>query len=167
MRALLLALAWALGCGAGPPRVEEPVAQRGEPLTFAFGTIDGRVVTGENTRGRVTLLLFVTTFDLPSQVAARRVAELVHSHVPKVQALAVVLEAAENAVLADVFSKSLGLSCPVALADSVELRASASFSNLARVPALVVLDREGRLVHQSVGLFSAKELDGWVKEAQR
>lgn len=135
-------------------------------MDFAFGTLDGGAVTGEGTRGRVTLLLFVTTFDLPSQAAAKRLTEFVRTYVPKVNAAAIVLEAAENAVLVDVFQKSIGLSFPVALADSVELRASETFSDISGVPTLIVLDPQGRLVYRGVGLFTLQKLDDWVKEAQ-
>jgi hypothetical protein len=110
--------------------------------------------------------LFVTTFDLPSQAAARRVSDFVRVRVPKVNAVAVVLEAAENAVLADVFGKSLGLRYPVALADSVELRASELFSHVNGVPTLLVLDPQGRLVRKNVGVFEEAALEEWVNEAQ-
>jgi hypothetical protein len=167
VRASIFALGLSLACGGAPKPLEVPEVTRGEPLDFAFGALDGSVVTGENTRGRVTLILFVTTFDLPSQAASRRLADFVRSHVPKVNAVAIVLEAAENAVLVDVFRKSLNLSYTVALADSVELRASEAFSNVHGVPTLVVLDREGRLVEKFVGLFEPGQLDAWVKDAQR
>jgi len=161
-----IAAGLALACGGAQGPVEAPGVVRGSPLDFAFGALDGRVVTGENTRGRVTLLLFVTTFDLPSQAAARRVSDFVRVRVPKVNAVAVVLEAAENAVLADVFGKSLGLRYPVALADSVELRASELFSHVNGVPTLLVLDPEGRLVRKNVGVFEEAALEEWVNEAQ-
>lgn len=167
MRAGLFAFAWLLGSCATPPEPEAQAAPRGTPLAFAFGTLDGRVVTAESTRGRVTVLLFVATFDLPSQVAVRYLGDLHRTHVPKVNALAIVVEAAENVLLAQVFQKSLGISYPVALADSVELRAAEAFAGLDRVPALVVLDAEGRIAHRHVGSFAAHDLGTWVKAAQR
>ena len=159
---LLLALA----CSAAPePRIEA-ARPEGEPLTFAFGTLDGRVFSGEGTRGRVTVILFVTTFDMSSQVAARRVADAFRRHVPKINAVGVVLEAAENAVLVDVFKKSMGLDYPVAIADSVELRASV-FGDVNRVPTVVVLDRSGRLRTRHAGLFEADDLESWLVTAGR
>lgn len=154
-------------CAATPARSEAPPVERGEPVDFAFGTIDGAAVTSETTRDRVTVLLFVTTYDLPSQAAARRLAEVVRTHAPRFNAAAVVIEAPENAVLAEVFRSSLGLPYPVALADSVELRASPQFATIDRVPIVVVLDREGRLVLQRFGLFESTELAAWLAEAER
>lgn len=161
-------LAWlALACGGAGRAGEEPVGRTlEEPVDFAFGALDGSVVTGEGTRGRVTALLFVTTFDLPSQAAARRLGDLSRSHAPRFNAAAVVLESAENAPLVDVFQKSLDLAYPVAIADAVELRAVAAFANIDRVPTLVLLDREGRQVRRHSGLFEASELERWLTEAQ-
>jgi hypothetical protein len=153
-------------CSAAPAPAAERPATSGEELTFAFGTLDGRTVTGEGTRGRVTAILFVTTFDLSSQVAARRLGEAFRSHVPRFNALAVVLEAAENAVLVDVFRKSMHLSYPVAIADSVELKASA-FDDVDRVPTLFVLDRSGRVRARHSGMFDAHALDAWLADAER
>jgi hypothetical protein len=154
-------------CSAAPaPAAEQPRAT-GEELTFAFGTLDGRTVTGEGTRGRVTAILFVTTFDLSSQVAARRLGEAFRSHVPKFNALGVVLEAAENAVLVDVFRKSMNLPYPVAIADSVELKASPAFDDVDRVPTLFVLDRSGRVRSRHSGMFDARALDEWLAAAER
>jgi hypothetical protein len=154
-------------CSAGPAPAVEPAAPRGEELAFAFGTLDGRTVTGDGTRGRVTAILFVTTFDLSSQVAARRLGEAFSSHVPKFNALGVVLEAAENAVLVDVFRKSMNLSYPVAIADSVELKASEAFGDVDRVPMLFVLDRSGRVRSRHAGMFDAQALEAWLAAAER
>lgn len=167
MKHWVLLAAVAVGCGSS---ATEPVtAERhpGRAIDFAFGALDGSVFTGENTRGRVTALLFVTTFDLPSQVAARRLSDAARTHVPKFNAVGVVLEAAENAVLVDVFRKSLGLVYPVAIADSVELRASPTFADVAQVPTLVLLDRAGRERHRHTGAFEAAELMGWLRAAER
>jgi hypothetical protein len=163
---LLLALALG-GCAASQRPSQVGVARRGEALDFGFGALDGSVVTGENTRGRVTALLFVTTYDLPSQVAARRLGEVASSHTPRVNAVAIVLEAAENAPLVDVFRSSLRLRYPVAIADVVELRGSAAFNNVDRVPTLVLLDRQGRQVRRHFGSFEAQKLRVWLREAQR
>ncbi len=124
------------------------------------------MLTDEATRGRVTALLFVTTFDLPSQAAARRLAEVQARHVPRFNAAAVALESAENATLVGVFRDTLALPYPVAIADRVELQSSA-FGVVDRVPALVVLDRAGRAVRSHVGIFETPELVEWLQEAEK
>ncbi|MGC4092153.1 MAG: hypothetical protein QM756_30580 [Polyangiaceae bacterium] len=39
-------------------------AAQGEPTEFTFGVLDGTVLSSENTRGRVTALLFAASYDL-------------------------------------------------------------------------------------------------------
>lgn len=169
MKAWVAALGlFALSCGTpASPVPGVSGGHRGEPLDFAFGVLDGSVITGENTRGRATALLFVTTFDLPSQAAARMLGAVHRVHVPRFNACAIVLESAESSVLADVFRRSLDLPFPVAIADSVELRSSAHFFDIDRVPTLVLLDREGREVVRHAGLFEDQELRAWMARAER
>ena len=163
-RCLLLALV-GFACKSQSPGPDPSSAPApGEPLRFAFGTIDGEVLSSENTRGRVTTILFLTTFDLSSQVAARHLEGAFRSHKPKFNALAVVLETAENRVLADVFRRTMRLDYPVAIADRVELRSSA-FRQIDRVPTLVVLDRAGRERVRKSGVFEASELERWLEQA--
>jgi hypothetical protein len=129
--------------------------------------LDGTVLTAENTRGRVTALLFVTSYDLPSQIAARRLEEALHRHKPRINAACIVLEAADNAVLVQTFRDTLHLSYPVAIADVVELRASSAFSEIDRVPTLVLLDRRGRERLRWSGGFEPQELTSWLASADR
>jgi hypothetical protein len=138
-----------------------------EPLEFAFGVLDGTVLTAENTRGRATVLLFATSYDLPSQVAARRLDEVLHQHRPRFNAACVVLEAADNAILVETFRDTLHLSYPVAIADVVEIRSSAAFSKIDRVPTVVVLDRHGRERVRHYGGFEVKDLMAWLASVER
>ena len=148
----------ALACQhvSAEPSVAEPPSR--EPVSFAFGTIDGTELSSATTRGRVTALLFVTTFDLASQMEAKRLNELYHSHRPRINVGAVVLEAPEYAVLAGVFRSSLGLSFPVALADHVSLDGQSSLG-VNSVPTLIVLDRDGREIGRRSGIVSQHEIE--------
>jgi hypothetical protein len=155
-----------VGCSPAARRTQQPALAYGRPAEFAFGVLDGSVVTHESTRGRVTALLFVTTFDLPSQAAARRLAEVQRRHVPRFNAAAIAIESAENATLVGVFRESLALPYPVAIADQVELRASPAFGDIDRVPTLILLDRDGRPRHRHSGLFEADALEAWLRGAE-
>jgi hypothetical protein len=158
------AFAFACACRAAPdvPPAEAP--EPGRTLSFAFGTIDGAELSSATTRGRVTALLFVTTFDLASQVEAKRLNALYHSHRPRINAGVVVLEAPEYAVLAGVFRSSLGLSYPVALANQVTSDGEASLG-VRSVPTLLVLDREGREIGRRSGILSEHEIDRLLSQA--
>jgi hypothetical protein len=144
----------------------EPSPTRGLVQRFDFGTTEGEELSSETTRGRVTVLVMVTTFDLASQVAAKRVNQVLHAHRPRINAGAVVLEAAKYAPLADAFRSVLELSYPVALADLGALQQSSTFGEVTSVPTVIVLDAEGREVARKVGNFSVAELESWLARAE-
>ncbi len=168
--ALALLLCSVAACARVPDTSPiEPTEPEGEGrvLRFAFGTTDGQEVTSENTRGAVTVLLFVTTFDLSSQVVAKHLNEVFHAHHPQIHAAAIAIEAANDAPLVDVFKSSLALDYPVAIADAPELERQVTLGYIGAVPTAIVLSGEGREILRKSGSFSARELDGWVARAQR
>ncbi len=172
-RSFLIVSLLGVGACAGSPARTPPVpasaaptTPREAPLHFSIQALDGSVVTGENTRGRITALLFVTTYDLASQVAARHLNDAASRHKPRFNAVAIVLESMENAVLADVFRSTLSLGYPVALAGAVELGESETLAGIERVPTLVLLDRDGRPVFRHTGAFEAHELESWLRRAE-
>ena len=111
--------------------------------------------------------MFVTTFDLASQVVAKRVNQVLHSHRPRINAGAVVLEAPKYAPLAEVFRSALELSYPVALADLPTLEQDSGVGEVRHVPTVLVLDREGREIVRKRGDFSVPELESWIGRAER
>jgi hypothetical protein len=158
----------ALGaCASPPPSQAGPAARRGSPVTFAYGTPQGEVLSSETTRGRVTVVLFVTTFDLSSQIMAKRLEAVVHRHRPRANAGAVALEAPNDAPLVDVFKTSLGLTYPVALTNSTRVDQNGPFGAIDQVPVLVVLDSRGVEVARAIGVVSEVELDEALTRAAR
>ena len=157
------------GCRSVPDQERPARSARaaGPALRFAYGTTDGSVLDNTQTYGRVTLLLFVTTFDLASQVEATRLNDVLHGHRPRVNVAAVVLEAPKYAALADAFQSSLKLDYAVGIADEETRRGSGPFGRVDRVPTLVVLDAEGREVWRKAGLIPARELEDVLRNAQR
>jgi hypothetical protein len=156
---VLAVICWAAGCGPAAPVPSEPAAPVGAPIEFAFGTPDGGELSSEGTRGRATAILFLTTYDLASQLVAQRLESVVHSHVPRANAGAVVLEAPKYVALAEAYKSSLGLSYPVAMADTFTLTGGGPFGSINQVPTLVVLDRSGREVWRKTGVPEAREID--------
>lgn len=170
-RALVLplcaALLVAIGCGSESPRAAAPAPRRGKPVNFLYGTPAGETLSSENTRGRVTALLFVTTFDLPSQLMAKRLDAVARRHRPRVNAGAVALEAPNNAPLVEVFKTSLGLSYPVGLTNRTLLDDKGPFGAVDQVPILVVLDSRGVEVGRAEGVVSEAEIDQALTRAAR
>jgi hypothetical protein len=154
------------GCSSQQPTAEAPVT-RGEPLAYAFGTTDGSVVSSETTRGRVTVLLFLTTFDLASQAQAKHLEQLYRRHAPRFNAIAVVMEPPKYAELARSFGDVLGLSYPVALADEGTLSGAGPFGAVTSVPSWVVLDSEARAVFAQAGALAPRDLEKTIRAAER
>jgi hypothetical protein len=163
-----VALAASLGaCGSEPKQAPAAPVSRGTPIAFAYGTTAGEELGSASTRGRVTALLFVTTFDLPSQLMARRLDDVVGGHRPRANAGAVVLEAPNSAPLVEIFRSTLNLRYPVALAGATALDHDGPFGTIDRVPTLVVLDRRGREVDRKAGVIDASEIEALLKRAER
>lgn len=153
-------------CSSGPePRPPKTVETRGVRRDFLYGTTEGGELSSATTLGRVTALLFVTTYDLASQVEARRLDVIVRRHRPRANAGVVVLETPKYAVFADTFRTSLGLSYPVALADQDTLGGGGPFGRIGMVPTLIVLDRDGRERFRKEGLASSREIDDALASA--
>lgn len=136
------------------------------PVDFAFAGIDGKVIADETTAGRVTVLLFATTFDLDSQAQARELEDLYRTHAPRVNAVLVFLEAPQYVDLARGFRDVLGLSYPVALCDQEEVRTMPRLPPVRAVPTWIVLDRYSRARAHHEGALSGDGLVELVELAE-
>ena len=130
-----------------------------------FGTPQGEEFGSATTRGRVTALLFVTTYDLPSQIMAKRLDVVVRQHRPRANAGAVVLEEPDHAPLADVFRTTLELGYPVAMTTELDGQQGA-FGVIDAVPTLVVLDARGREIVRRIGNLSEEEIEEALRSAE-
>jgi hypothetical protein len=166
LRALALSLLALSGCyrSESPAPAAAGVAL-GEPVQFAFGTIDGGELSSDTTRGRSTLLLFVTTYDLPSQAEALLMRDVIATHKPRANAGVVMMEPPRSAALAQVWRDSLRLDLPVAMASPSLLAGESSLGRVNGVPTLVALDRRGRLVARREGALSEAQIVECLKLA--
>jgi hypothetical protein len=156
-----------LACSAEPRAATTPLASSRAPVEFAYGTPSGEVLTSGTTRGRVTALLFVATFDLSSQLMAKRLDDVIRRHRPRANAGAIALEAPNDAPLVEVFKSSLGLGYPVALTNTIGIERRGPFGTIDRVPTLIVLDARGREVARAQGVVSERDLDAALTSAER
>ena len=182
---LALALVASLsGCVAATPPIEPApaaVAASSEPrpverdvgAPVAFSWLEARARAGRDERvdaaslrGRVTVLAFVTTYDVASQAATRFAMQLARSHVPRLNVALVVLEPIESRPLVDAFASALDLPFPALLADDATIRGEGPFAGLHHVPSFVVLDREGRERARHLGLLEHAELDAIVRRVE-
>lgn len=167
----MLALGLALlevTCRPGAP--EAPAAARGaqgQPVAFSFPVTGGDAINSETTRGRATLLVFITTFDLVSQLVVRRVGEAIVKFRPRANAAAVVLEAPQYVELLGAYRESLSLPFPVVMADFATQQGQGQFGDITQVPTTVVLDREGVEVWRKQGPLSLDEIESALRRASK
>ncbi len=167
MRVLAALAALSVGCASEPEaRAPENSRPRSTPIVFVYGTPNGEELGSDQMRGRVTAILFVTTYDLPSQLVARRLDEVVRSHRPRVNAAAIALEAPDHAPLVDVFRTTLELGYPVALTNTPGVQHDGPFGLIDRVPTLIVLDRDGREVARRSGGMTNDEIEEALRSAE-
>jgi hypothetical protein len=158
-RGVLAAVLAALVAGCGGASVGPASAEAEDaPRFFDYVAVDGSRLGSDTTRGRITVILVLTTYDISSQYAARELANLARSHRPRINAGALALEPPRNAPLVDTFAKALALPYPVALESSEEFRESGPFGRIEGVPTVIVLDPEGHEAWRREGAASAAEL---------
>jgi hypothetical protein len=142
--ALVLALGVVAACGGNPRSSSARVPQARPVPPFDFVTPDGSHLSSEGMRGRVTAVLFITTYDLNSQLAVRELSDVFHRAKPRINAFAIALEPPRNAALVETFAETLELPFPVTIADAATLESRGPFGVLRGVPTLFVLDAVGR-----------------------
>lgn len=170
LRTALILGSLALGTGCGAPATSVPVAPlppRTEPIAFGFPPTGDDVVNSDTTRGRATVLVFITTFDLVSQLVVRRVGEVIVRFRPRANAAAVVLEAPQYAELLSAYRESLSLPFPVVMADFATQQGRGPFGDIAQVPTTVVLDRDGGEVWRHQGPLSPDEIEAVLRRASQ
>lgn len=137
-----------------------------KPVHFSFAGVDGKAIESRDLRGRVTVLLFVTTFDIPSQAQAKRLEDLYRTHSPRLNAVAVVIEAPRYVDLARSYRQVLGLNYAIAMADKSSLAEHPQFRFVHAVPSWIFLDREGRINSSASGALSPGELEEMARQAE-
>jgi hypothetical protein len=144
-----------LACGGSPARSDAtPVgassAELHPAVDFEFDSIDERPVSSAVTRGKPTVLAFVTTGSLMSQAQVDFLVAMAKHDADRVNYALVALEQRQNRELVQLYQKALGVSFPVALADATTLEGAGAFGDVTQVPVTVVLDRTGRIVLRAV-----------------
>jgi hypothetical protein len=160
--AVVTSLSWpfAVGCSKAP-EAKAPVAEalpRGDRIDFDYPSLDDRPTDSASTQGRVTVVLFLTTYGDPSILAARFLTKVFREHTPRFNAIAVFLERVENRPLARIFRDSLALPFPSAMGSTDDIAGKGPFRGVDTVPSLVVLDRQGRETFRKIGVVPPDDL---------
>lgn len=125
---------------------------------WIFATPEGNAYSSENARGRVTVLLFMSTYDTASQIAVTRLNSEIHGLKRRINAVGIALEPPNHAPLVGVFRDSLHLTFPLLLPDPATLAGQGPFGSIDVVPTWVVLDASGREIWRKSGVSAMTEL---------
>jgi hypothetical protein len=152
------------GCGGSQKKEEAPVgitegaATLGQAVSFSFDSLDERKVSSETAHGRVTVLAFVTTWDLSSQAEVDYLVAMAKHDDSNVFYALVALDDRKNRELVEAYRKTLNVTFPVAMADTETIAGRGPFTGVNQVPTVVVLDRDGRVVWQKSGVSKPDEI---------
>jgi len=160
----LCLLACGSKAGSGPPAGvssntgDLPLPATDRPVRYAFDALDEREVSSETMRGKPTVIVFVTTGDLVGQAQVSYLVHMAKNDGGDVNYAMVAIHPRKEIVLVEAYRQTLGVTFPVALADASTITGSGPFGELPAVPAVVILDRGGRIVWKHVGLAKNEEL---------
>jgi hypothetical protein len=115
------------------------------PVEFAFDSLDERSVTSATTRGKPTVLTFITTSSLSSQAQVDFLIAMAKNDAEHVHYAAVALEGVESREIVELYEKALSIPFPVALADPRTRAGGSVFGDVSAVPVTVLLDSAGRI----------------------
>jgi len=168
-RVAAISVSWLMlsACAASSAPVGRAENGQGPTMSFDYATLDGSHFSSTVARGRRTIVVFLTTYDLVSQVVAREVSHLARTETPRINAAIIVLEPPKNLPLVEAFASSLELTIPVALADAATIGGRGPFGEIIAVPTTFVLDPLGRSVARHEGGVSAGALHESLSHASR
>jgi hypothetical protein len=176
--ALPLGLAGAMlaGCGAKPiprdPEAPVPTASAAvevdpaKVVTFSCTAVDGAEVSTATVAGRATIVAFLTSYDPTSLAEARFLIELAHTHAPRINVVAFVLERPENLPLVKEFAEILAPPFPVCLADADTIAGRGPFEGMNSVPSIAILDEDGHEKYRHLGFQKQDEIEAALKSVE-
>jgi hypothetical protein len=131
-------------------------------LDYSFDSLDGRPLTSAAMRGKLTVVAFVTTYDLESQAQVDYLATMAKHDGDRVNYAVVALEPAENRELVEAFRRfvadKFGVALLTAVGDAATIAGAGPFGDVHVVPTVVVLDRSGKVGWRKTGLSKSDEI---------
>lgn len=162
---IVLCLAGGVGCASAPTVEKSPVPHKAEQaeapgtvVHFSFQGLNGKPLTSDSMRGRLSVIGFGASYDMASQAQARFLTALFRTHVPRINTALLILEPPENQPMVEGFAAALELPYPVAFADDATIAGHGPFAGLHSIPSVVILDGNGREVWRRLGIVDEAEL---------
>ncbi len=168
---VILALG-APGCTRKEPEAPVGASDKGEPelgrsVSFEFDSLDARPVTSAALRGKVSVLVFVTTWDLLSQAQVGYVVQMAKHDGDQVNYVLVALQDRADRELVEEYGRTLKVTFPVALGDPASRVGQGPLGDVHMIPTVVIVDSEGRLRWKHVGLAKNDVLRGALSRIKK
>lgn len=135
----------------------------GKVTSYAFDSLDERMVSSEAHRGKPTVIVFVSTGDIVGQAQVSYLVHMAKNDGDRVNYAVVALHPRKEIVLVEAYLATMGVEFPAALADGPTTTSGGPFGEIPAVPTTVILDREGRVVWKHTGLAKNEELRGHMR----
>jgi thiol-disulfide isomerase/thioredoxin len=142
-----------------------PADQRSAVRDVKMRDVEGREVTLAGLRGKPAMIVFWATWCRPCSMEIPHLVHLQETYAKRgLRIVAVSLDANGLAAVKPFLEKHPEMTYTV-VPNGME--AQAAFGGIRSIPNSFVLDRQGRIVKQFVGLTPGEDLEGWVQAVLR
>ena len=128
------------------------------PPTFSFDSLDARPVSSDALRGKTSVLVFITTWDVASQAEVAFLVKMAEHDGAAVNYAIVALQEPEARELVEQYARVMHVTFPVAIGDTAMLTTAGPLGDVGKVPTAVILDDTGRVVYRGSGVIQSAEL---------
>jgi thiol-disulfide isomerase/thioredoxin len=129
-----------------------------EPIAFKLDSLDSREISTSSVAGKPTVVAFVTTWDLSSQVQIDYLVPMAKRDGSQVNYVMVALQEPQDREIVEVYAQHLGVPFPAAMADEELIAGGGVFGAVKAVPTTIILDRSARIVWRHVGIAPPEEI---------
>ncbi|MFO0617187.1 MAG: TlpA family protein disulfide reductase [Polyangiaceae bacterium] len=161
-------------CAPAPPPSDVPPAptpgiatvapeEAEAPIGFSCADLTGATVSTASVEGRVTVLLFLTSYDPASTAEAEFLRDLSHTHAPRINVVGFALEREGNRPLIEGFAQAAKLEYPICIADADTIAGRGTFAGMNSVPSVLILDKSGHPQYRFIGFQKAAELEAAIQ----
>jgi len=159
------AIAFVIACGGGAKTTPAgvSVSESGEAPVWEFSSLDARPVSSAAFAGKPVALVFVTTYDPICQQQVNYDLPLADEF-PNVAFALVALQEPSSRELVEIYRDTFKIKFPVALADAATIAGGGTLGDVHRIPATVLVGRDGKIAWRHDGGVMPAEMRQHLKK---
>ena len=154
-----------IACGGGAKTTPTGVSvnESSDAPVWEFSSLDARPVSSGAFAGKPVALVFVTTYDPISQQQVNYDVSLADEF-PNVAFALVALQEPSSRELVEIYRDTLKIKFPVALADAATIAGGGTLGDVHRIPATVLIGRNGKIAWRHDGGVMPAEMREHLKK---